>query len=106
LGRRNATADAQHDRRYGERSGELMAGDHLMLSPYWAKSSTPTALLWQYPAEKKLNKQAKGVGLSVLSTNGRTCYKHARTAVAPYPLLDSVIHTSRMSGRRSGQEQA
>jgi hypothetical protein len=83
LGRRNATADAQRYRRYGERSGELMAGDHLMLSPYWAKSSTPMALLWRYPAEKKLNKQAKSVGLSALSMNSRISYKHARTAVCP-----------------------
>lgn len=65
-----------------------------MLSPYWAKSSTPMALLWRYLAEKKLNKQANGVDLSVLSTNSRTCYKHTRIAVCPLPIVaqrDSYI---------------
>jgi hypothetical protein len=34
MGRGNATADAQTDRRDGDRSGDFIAGDHLVLSPY------------------------------------------------------------------------
>ena len=34
MGRGNATADAQTDRRDGDRSGDLIAGDHSVLSPY------------------------------------------------------------------------
>jgi hypothetical protein len=94
----------QRYRRYGERSGELMTGDHLMLSPHWAKSSTPTAQLWRYPAEKMLNKQAKGVGLSGLSTNCRTYYKYVRTAVCPLPIVgqrdSSISHEGTL--QRSG----
>jgi hypothetical protein len=69
MGRCDSAADAEDCCRDGERSGGLVAGDHLVLSPYWAWSSTPTAPLWRCGAEKKLNPQAERVGLSVLSTN-------------------------------------
>jgi hypothetical protein len=36
MGRCNATADAQNYRRDGESSGDLVAGAHVVLSPYRA----------------------------------------------------------------------